>query len=136
MSRVPPPGFLYTPFIEVAFQRSPLFLWSFGYNNIHIERDDRKMNNPITKIRKRIGLTPQQFATFLRVSVTAIYAVENGHIKNPRTILRTLREKGLVDDVEKFQNLYIAWWEEKEDMSRREIMKSVSSLRTGNYQEG
>lgn len=83
-------------------------------------------NNPISEIRKNLGLSPQQFATLLGVSQTAVYGVEQGIPKNPRAIYQALVEKHLINNVTPIREQYTNWWEEKQERARERLIKSVS----------
>jgi DNA-binding XRE family transcriptional regulator len=92
------------------------------------------MENPVTEIRKSLKLTPQQFASFLKVSSPTVYAVERGFVENPRSIFKAMVQGHLVEDEEEFKQRYKTWWDEKEARTRDELKKRIfteNSEKTG-----
>jgi len=85
------------------------------------------MNNPIAVVRKDLNLSPQQFAMFLKVSTTLVYAVEKGIVKNPKSIIQAMARKYLVADEEELRKQYFTWWEEKTEKERARVEKFLAS---------
>ena len=75
------------------------------------------MQNPITELRKELGLTRQEFATLIDVSYVYLTQTECGYYKHPRTVFDSiacqnaqyLRDIDVMQLASRFEN----WWEHR-----------------------
>ena len=77
-------------------------------------------------LRKTLGFSPQDFATLLGISQTAIYAVENGVPRNPRAVFEAIGDKHLVMDTQKLKEDYFKWRTNKQDATRETLIKRMN----------